>query len=290
MSHRSYVLSLASFLAFIIPLSAGAQTKAPAGQKYPPINQKLPTFWIIGDSTVRNGHDGGENGQWGWGHPIASFFDTDRINVQNRAMGGTSSRTFQRDLWPAVLQLIKPGDYLIMQFGHNDSGKPDDPARARASLRGNGDDTVEIDNPITKRHETVYSYGWYIRKFISDAKAKGAKTVFVCSPIPRNSFKDGKVGRNTTYTPWASEAAKQGGADFIDLNAITGDKYDRLGQEYVVGTLFPDHEAVHTDWQGAIVNAQSVVEGIKAATDSDLASYLLATPPTDFPLPGGKAR
>jgi len=55
----------------------------------------LPTLWIIGDSTVRNGQDTGNNGQWGWGNPIASYFDQTKINVQNRALGGTSSRTFR---------------------------------------------------------------------------------------------------------------------------------------------------------------------------------------------------
>src|SRR2546421_434880 len=83
-----------------------------------PINPALPTLWLIGDSTVRNGQDTGNNGQWGWGNPIAAYFDTGRINVQNWALGGTSSRTFQTiGRWDKVLSQIKSGDFVIMQFG-----------------------------------------------------------------------------------------------------------------------------------------------------------------------------
>src|SRR5436309_10507891 len=106
---------LALFLALLLAAASYAQ---PATQ--PAINPALRTLWIIGDSTVRNGQDTGNNGQWGWGNPIAHFFDRTRINVQNRALGGTSSRTFQTlGKWDAVLAEMKPGDYLLLQFGHN---------------------------------------------------------------------------------------------------------------------------------------------------------------------------
>ena len=62
------------------------------GQRLP-IDPKLPTLWLIGDSTVRNGQDNGGNGQWGWGNPIVHYFDKTKINVQNRGAGGTSSWT-----------------------------------------------------------------------------------------------------------------------------------------------------------------------------------------------------
>ena len=80
----------------------------------PASDPNLPTLFLIGDSTVRTGRLGdGENGQWGWGAPIADFFDRTRINVENRAMGGTSSRTYQTlGLWEKVLADMKPGDYL----------------------------------------------------------------------------------------------------------------------------------------------------------------------------------
>lgn len=257
----------------------------------PPVNPKLPTLWIIGDSTVRNGHDNGNNGQWGWGNPIVHFFDLSRINVQNRALGGTSSRSFRNmGLWDKVLAEMKAGDYVIMQFGHNDSGPLDDPARARGTIRGNGEETRDIDNPITKKHETVHTYGWYLRQYVAEAKKKGAKDVIICSPIPRNRWAEDKVMRNESYARPAEEAAKQAGADFINLNEIIAKRYDAAGQEKVTDEYFPEKEVVHTDWAGAVLNAECVVEGIRGLKDSDLAKYLLPNPPTDLKPPSGKAR
>jgi rhamnogalacturonan acetylesterase len=74
---------------------------------------------------------------------------------------------------------LKPGDFVMMQFGHNDAGAINDSFRARASIQGTGEETEEIDNLLTKKHEIVNSFGWYLRKFIADAKAKGATTI-VC--------------------------------------------------------------------------------------------------------------
>ena len=82
-------------------------------------SKRLPRLFLIGDSTVRNN----TAGQVGWGTPIAAFFDASRIKVENRALAGRSSRTFLTEgLWEKVLKDIQPGDYLLMQFGHNDGG------------------------------------------------------------------------------------------------------------------------------------------------------------------------
>ncbi len=281
----------AFFISLVVALGLGQQAIAQAQPStQPTMNPNLPTLWLIGDSTVRNGQDTGGNGQWGWGNPIRHYFDETKINVVNKAMGGTSSRTFQRDLWPKILEQIKPGDFLIMQFGHNDSGKPDEPTRARASLRGNGDETQEIDNPITKNHEIVHTYGWYLRQFVSQAKEKGVKQAIICSPIPRNRWKDGKVGRDTTYTTAAKQAAEQAGAFFFDLNAAIADRYDKEGEEKVTQTYFPEKETVHPDWAGAVLNADCVVERSKSISDCDLTKFLKSDPPTNLQPPSGKAR
>ena len=89
--------------------------------------------------------------------------------------------------------------------------------------------------------ETVYSFGWYLRRYSSDALAKGA-TPFVLSLVPRNDWKDGVVGRaGESYGDYARAAAETTKVAFIDLNAITADKYDAMGQKKVK-VLFPsDH-------------------------------------------------
>ena len=86
------------------------------------LKKEKPTLYIIGDSTVRNGDGRGGNSQWGWGSFIADYFDTTKIRVLNLAIGGRSSRTFITEgRWDKILNDLKKGDYVIMQFGHNDA-------------------------------------------------------------------------------------------------------------------------------------------------------------------------
>src|SRR5215470_13271163 len=110
--------------------------------------QQKPTLYIIGDSTVKNGDGTGKDKLWGWGSYLAEYFDTDRIHVENHAIGGRSSRTFITEgRWDRILAVAKPGDFVLVQMGHNDGGPLDDAARARGSIRGTGEETKEIDNP-----------------------------------------------------------------------------------------------------------------------------------------------
>jgi rhamnogalacturonan acetylesterase len=232
--------------------------------------QQTPTLYIIGDSTVRNTN--GE--QVGWGTLITDYFDTTKINVSNQAMAGRSTRTFIKEgRWDKVMSTIKKGDYLFMQFGHNEGSKPDTTrAGYRGVLKGAGEDSVVLTWPDGAK-EVVHSYGWYIRKFIREAKGKGATPV-VLSMIPRNEFREGKVIRaNNDYGKWAKEAAESEGAYFIDLNGLTADKYDRLGPDEVKRFFPGDH--THTNKEGATVNAQSVVEGIRQNKQIALNQYLL---------------
>jgi len=252
-------------------------TGAPrVGPVHPGFNPALPTLWTIGDSTVKNGRDNGSDGLWGWGNPIAAWFDRSKINVENQALGGTSSRSFiTTKLWEAVRVQIKPGDFVMMQFGHNDGGGAYDDSRARKSIRGSGDETLEVTLQNGAK-EKVHTYGWYIRKYVEETKAQGAVPI-VCSLIPRNEWTDGKVHRaEKTYGLWAKEAAATSGAYFLDLNAIIADRYDKFGQE-AVKPFFP-REHTHTGWDGAVFNAQCVVDGINALEGCALRGYLLSNP------------
>jgi rhamnogalacturonan acetylesterase len=235
-----------------------------------------PTFYLIGDSTVKNGKGRGDGGLWGWGNYIAAYFDTTRIAVENNALGGTSSRTFQTmGLWNKVLTKLKPGDFVIMQFGHNDNGALDDTARARGTIRGIGNEQQEIYNPLRKTQEVVHTYGWYMRKYITDVKAKGA-TPIICSPIPRNTWKDGKsAGRNNdnSYGQWAKEVSEQTGTYFVDLNKLIADDYDAEGEAKVKSTYFGT-DATHTLEPGAQLNAKFVIQGIRSFNQLELNKYL----------------
>jgi len=169
---------------------------------------------------------------------------------------------------------LKPGDFVMMQFGHNDGGALNDTSRARGSLRGVGDETEEIDNLLTKQHEVVHTYGWYMKKFVTDTRSKGA-TPIVLSLIPRNIWKDGKVIRGSeSYGKWAADVAAAEKVAFIDLNEIVAKKYEALGPDKVKEFYFlEDH--THTTPAGAKVNAASVVEGLRALKNCPLNAFLL---------------
>ena len=229
-----------------------------------------PTLYIIGDSTVRNTN----RPQCGWGEKMGELFDTTQLRISNQAMAGRSTRTFVKEKrWEKVINSIKKGDYLIMQFGHNEGSKPDtNRAGYRGVLRGTGEETVELTWPDSSK-ETVHTYGWYLRKFVREAKEKGAVPV-ICSMIPRNQFVDGKVKRaGNDYGKWAKEVAEAEGVAFIDLNNITADKYDAMGPDKVKEFFPGDH--THTNEAGAAENAASVAAGIRFIKTLGLNNYLL---------------
>jgi Lysophospholipase L1 and related esterases len=228
-----------------------------------------PTVYLIGDSTVRNGTEG----QQGWGEPFAALFDPEKAVVNNRALGGRSSRTYYTEgLWEKVRAQLKPGDYVLMQFGHNDGGELNTGPRPRASLKGNGDDEREVVMEATGAKEIVRSYGWYLRRYIADTKAAGAIPI-VLSPVPRKIWNEGRVARASgDYGKWAKEAAAQGGALFVDLNEIVARRYEAMGPEKVEA-LFADART-HTNEAGAKINAEAVAEGIRGLKDCPLAGLL----------------
>ena len=237
------------------------------------LKKEKPTFYIIGDSTVRNGNGSGGNNQWGWGSFIADYFDTAKISIRNHAIGGRSSRTFITEgRWDKILADLEKGDYVIMQFGHNDSGPLDDTARARGTIKGISNQSREIYNPISKKQEVVYTYGWYMAKYINDAKARGAVPI-VCSPIPRNDWKEGKVIRSSeSYAKWSADVAKAEGAYFIDLNNLVALQYETMGAEAVKPFFPADH--THTDKDGAKLNASIVMKEVKRINPGKLKKFL----------------
>jgi lysophospholipase L1-like esterase len=254
---------------------------------------------LIGDSTVRNGHGTGPDGLWGWGAPIADLFDPARINVVNRAIGGLSSHSYiSGGHWDLALEIIKPGDYVLIQWGHNDGGinlpgatpipdaglapgaaPPTPPAgtpprgpNVGGSLPGIGEETLDVTNPRTGKVETVHTYGWYLRKYIADVRAKGA-TPILCSLVPRKIWVDGHIRRQTdTYRGWAQQVAEQQHVGFVDLNEIIARRYDALGPA-AVDPLFGDPHT-HTTLAGAQLNAECVVSGLRALPHHPLDKYL----------------
>lgn len=246
------------------------------------VKQK-PTVYLIGDSTVATGSASG-NIQ-GWGGMLYEYLDTVQVAVRNRAIAGTSSRTYYTQgvhdakmkangMWQGVLATLQKGDYVIMQFGHNDESPVVDSTRCRGSIKGIGEDTVEVFNPFLHRQETVHSFGWYLEQFIIDTKHKGAIPV-VCSAIPKNKWVGDKIARNSNdYGKWAAAVAKRHQVLFIDLNALAADTYDAAGKVKTTATWFVA-DNVHTTAAGARNHARLVATVIKQWRGCALSEYII---------------
>lgn len=233
-----------------------------------PLNPALPTVFIVGDSTARNQAD------LGWGDHFAHYFDTSRINVANRAIAGRSSRSYIHEgHWDHVLAEMKPGDYVLIQMGHNDGGDVAGP-KARGSLKGIGDETQDVTLP-NGEVETVHTYGWYIRKYIADTRAKHATPLLLSLTI-RNIWTPGPDGklhieRDMGYDAELREIAAAEHVPYIDMATIEADHLEALGPEKTA-LLFPkDH--THTSAEGAEMNARCVALALLRA-HSPLAVYL----------------
>ncbi len=246
-------------------------------------NEKIDVF-LVGDSTVKNGQGDGAGGLWGWGDPLKYHFDTTRVNIENHALGGTSSRSFQTGgLWQKVLDKVGSGDYVFIQFGHNDNGSYNTD-RARGTIKGTGNDTVHVIMESTGNREIIYTYGWYLRKYIADTRAKGGIPVIV-SPIPRNDWENGKIKYNDPdYSRWAREVASSEKVAFIDLNAKMTSFLNNLGESNVTGKYFFARDHTHTTAEGAILNARLVAQGILEIKGCKLAKYVIENPVYNFPV------
>lgn len=231
-----------------------------------------PVLFLVGNSTMRNGTLGnGNNGQWGWGYYAHEFFDDKQITVENHALGGTSTRTFYRQLWPAVLEGIRPGDYVILELGHNDNG-PLDSGRARASIKGIGQDSTLVTIKETGREEMVYTFGGYVRRYVAEIRSKGAIPILF-TLTPRNDyepFDSTKIQRKLdSFTPWIKALAQELNTPLIDLNDISALKLERFGKWKANYHFFGDK--IHSSEFGAKMNAASCAEGILACDHPDVA-------------------
>jgi lysophospholipase L1-like esterase len=242
-----------------------------------PLNPALPTLFVAGDSTAAPGPG---PDQQGWGEPLVAYFDTAKINVANRARGGRSSRTFITEgHWDQLMAELKRGDFVLVQFGHNDAGGLNEeppgstrPLRARGTIPGIGAETQEIDNVLTHKHEIVHTFGWYVRKMIADVRAKGA-TPIVLSLTARDVWNDGRVECGSgNYRLWDAQVARAEHVAFVDLSRILADRYQALGPEAVKKFFTIDH--LHTNPAGADSNAAAVVSGLKAMPGRPFARYL----------------
>jgi lysophospholipase L1-like esterase len=235
----------------------------------PKRNLKLPSLFVVGDSTA---FSNGEN-QRGWGDELGSFFDLAKINVLNRARPGRSTRSFRNEgLWARVLTELKPGDVVLLQFGHNDADKLAE-GRCRGVLPGVGAETQMVTMPGGAQ-EIVRTFGWYLREFVEETKTRGATPILLSLTL-KNLWREGRLERQQSdYGKWSAAVAAACGIDFIDVTQIIADHYDALGWQEVQPLFCSPSDHVHTSPAGARLNAVCVGAGLKEIKSPNVSSYL----------------
>ena len=197
------------------------------------VASSFTTIHLMGDSTMAEKDLTGGNPERGWGMMFPNFVDS-TFQVVNYAQNGRSTKSFiDRGLWDKVYNALQPGDYVFIQFGHNDA-KADDPDRYAPAFG---------------------AYQENLRTFIRGARAKGATPVLL-TPVARRWFKDGKLDRNchTDYPAVMKQVAREEGVTLLDITTKSLDWLEGLGDEpskayFMISTGKDDN--THTIARGA---------------------------------------
>ena len=229
-----------------------------------------PVVWLAGDSTCHNGRGTGDNGQWGWGSFFGEYL-SDAVEVKNQAVSGLSSRTFFNSRWASIRDNIRKGDFVLIQFGHNDLS-PINSGRARGTMDGVSDEPKTFVMEKDGSPEQVYTYGHYLRMMIRQARMRGGIPIIV-SPTPQNSWTgDRQIARFTdTFNAWGAQVAREEGIPFVDLNVLCADEYEKIGRTTAQKEYFAD--AVHTFEPGARLYCRTLADALKSQ-NTPLAKYV----------------
>ncbi|WP_304198329.1 rhamnogalacturonan acetylesterase [Flavobacterium alvei] len=223
-----------------------------------------PTIYGIGDSTMANKTKPEENPERGWGQMLPLFFN-DNITIDNRAVNGRSTRSFIAEKrWDDILKTLKKGDYVFIQFGHNDQKEKD---------------STRYTNPHTAyRHNLI--------RFVEETRAKGATPILFSSIVRRNFNEKGVlISTHGEYTMEARLVAQEYNVPFIDMEYLTElleqsygpEKSKQLHLHYKAGEIpyYKEDKAddTHLCVKGATEVAKIAVEELKK-TKLDIIKYI----------------
>jgi len=209
--------------------------------------------WLIGDSTCAN-KEIRAYPETGWGMPFTWFFDS-TVSVRNKAVNGRSTKSFiAENKWQQVLDSLQPGDYVFIQFGHNDEGKEK-----------------------TGRYTTPDEFAANLNRYILESRSKNAYPVLL-TPVARRTF-DSITGQLKESHPIYADRVRQVASDnkvpLIDLDAKSMAVIAKLG---VTGSTmlfnhlqpgehpnYPDGKTDNTHFNelGARLMAEQVLAGIR---------------------------
>ncbi len=196
----------------------------------------LPTLFLLGDSTVC---DQPREPYASWGQMLTRFFD-DRIVLANHAESGETLRSsFGAKRLEKVLSLLKSGDFVLIQFAHNDEKEKGDGVGAMTTFKAS------------------------LKQYVDAIRAKGGVPILI-TPMHRRTFdNDGKITNSHRDYPDATRlAAKELGVALIDLTAMSKDFYEALGKERS-GLAFKEGDGTHHNNYGAYELAKMVASEIK---------------------------
>lgn len=235
----------------------------------------------IGDSTMQTYDPTSYPVQRGWGQLFQQFFDPEQVTVNNRGKAGASSKSFYEEAayWQSVKKQIEPGDYVIIQFAHNDeksNGTDGDELKAYYTALGDATSASSTDYRGTTASGT---YRKYIRAYIEETRALGATPIVVGS-MCRNYWDGGKIRRNGrhdlgdnynvlrdgqlltgqkvpaddhTYDyPYQSRlVAEEMGVAYLDLTTECASMFEKFGQQQTSDLIFTCGDGTHPNGYGA---------------------------------------
>ena len=163
--------------------------------------------YLIGDSTIADKAPD-KFPETGWGTPFKTFFDS-TVTIENRAKNGRSTRTFiAENLWQPIADALREGDYVFIQFGHNDEAKEK-----------------------TDRYTSPEDYKSNLRKFVTETRAKNATPVLL-TPVTRRRFKDGNIQEtHVEYSKLVMEVGDELKVPVIDLDTRSRAMLQQVGEE-----------------------------------------------------------
>jgi rhamnogalacturonan acetylesterase len=214
------------------------------------------TVYFCGDSTMaaKGANDGLTDG---WGSYIGKYLT---LPIVNRAIGGRSARSYTKEgRFQQVADLVKSGDIVVIEFGHNDGGSPTSNDNGRSDCPGAGTETCISD----KTGETVYTFVFYVIQAARLMTSRGA-TVILSSQTPNNQWEGGSYGggasRFVGYQKTATNAIADSRVTFVDNFTAVSKMYLKLGNSAVNAFYPKDH--THTSPAGADAIAKAFAQAI----------------------------
>lgn len=245
------------------------------------VTSATPTIFAIGDSTAADYITYSENEIAGWAQVLYNYMDDSNM-VKDYAEPGASSKSFYNYKWPAVIKKVEKGDYVLIQFGHNDE-------KTGASSEDNGANVTDPNNRYTSPTESVDtegSYKWYLKKYADEVSAKEAIPVFVTSIERRLKAIDKIANPEITSTLDAYvKAMKDLGADIgvpvIDLYTESVDLIADYEEEesgssanlYMVSVDPASNDNTHLTQKGAMEIAKRFCKLLNASNDETLTAF-----------------